>query len=247
MLWFLAEHRMVADRQIAVLLDRPVRSLDARLKRLKEAGHLARFVGWGNARCCRILKPGLSAVGSELSPPKESSDGFRHDVGVAWLWLAAHRGSFGPLAEVIGERRLRSEDMVAPDRPCSVRLGGYDGFGKLKRHYPDLLLVDPQGRRVALELELSSKEVPRRDTILAGYGADRRLEGVVYFVEDSREGRGIGRCLRASAANMGVADRVHIRTLPPIQLEDGRLREIVPMRRARHGAASRSRGTEAAR
>jgi hypothetical protein len=244
LLWFLAEHRMVLDRQIAALLDRPCQRLDRRLDELENAGYLARFGGWGNSPCSRIEKPGLAAVGSELLPPKDTPGAFRHDVGVAWLWLAAQRGSFGPLAEVIGERRLRSLDMAAPDRPFSVRLGGYDGFGNLRRHYPDLVLIHPSGRRLALELELSSKGVARRDTILAGYGADRRLEGVVYFVEDSRTGKGIGRRIQASAAGMGVADHVRLRTL---RLEDGRLQEVVPVGRGGCRAPSRRAAPEVAR
>lgn len=219
MLWFLAEHRMVLERQIAVLLDQPVIKVAERIGELEGGRYLTRFVGWGGARCCRIAKPGLTAVGSELRAPSENQGAYRHDVGTAWLWVLAQRGDFGPLVEVMGERRLRAEDLAVPERPYSVRLGGYDGKGKGDRHYPDLLLIDPLGRRMALELELSTKGLARRETILAGYGADRRLEGVVYFVERTRNGRGIAQRIQSAAGHMGISDRIHVRTVPPIQVD----------------------------
>jgi hypothetical protein len=144
---------------------------------------------------------------------------------------------------VIGERRLRSEDMRSPERPYSIRLGASGATGKEIRHYPDLLLVDPRGRRVALELELSRKEIPRREAILAGYGADRRLDAVVYFVERNLNGQRLGRTIASEAARMGISDRVHLRRFPPIGL-DGREergpRELGPSR-------GRRRGTDTAR
>ena len=33
-----------------------------------------------------------------------------HDVGAAWLWLAARNGAFGPMREVLAERVMRSRD-----------------------------------------------------------------------------------------------------------------------------------------
>jgi hypothetical protein len=242
MLSFMAEHRMVLDHQIAVLLDQPLAAVDRRLDALQQTAYLTSERVFQRTRFCRIRKRGLEVVGSALRAPQDTPGAYRHDAGVAWLWLLAHRGRFGPLAEVIGERRLRSEDVAAPGRPYSIRLGGYDSKGKPNRHYPDLLLVDPQGRRVALELELSTKEVPRREAILAGYGAERRLEGVVYFVERAP----VGRAIKASAAAVGVSDFVHVRNVPPLR-NDGTPRvqarpargdrRRLPERAARAGAA----------
>ena len=58
--------------------------------------------------------------------------------------------------------------------------------GVRRLHYPDLLLVDPDGRRLAVELELTSKGRERRERILSGYAADRRFDGVMYVVESPR-------------------------------------------------------------
>lgn len=135
---------------------------------------------------------------------------------MAWLWLEAQRGAFGAV-EVIGERRLRSHDKTKPSDPYAIRLGGYHGDGGERRHYPDLLLIDTQGRRLALELELTSKPLRRRESILAAYGADRGVEGAVYFVESHPQGRSIRRALQASISRMGLADRIRVRFVPPIE------------------------------
>ena len=121
--------------------------------------------------------------------------------------MEEHSGVQRALAEVIGERRLRSEDMAAPDHPYSIRLGGYDNTGKAKRHYPDLLLIDPGGRRVALELELDrSKGMPGSQKIgraiskhqqqaprqafaaQVGQQIDARRVGPVNVIQEDQEG-----------------------------------------------------------
>lgn len=235
---------MVLERQIAVLLDSPLTQVDGHLRQLTDAGYIARWSVFEGVRCARILTPGLRLLESSVRPAqKYHLGGYRHDIGVAWLWVLAQRGAFGPLAEVIGERRLRSEAMRFPDRPYAIRLGGYLATGREICHYPDVLLIDPRGRHVALELELSIKELPRREAILAGYGADRRLEGVVYFVERNRTGSGIGRRIQSSAAAMGASDRVHVRTVPPIGLDGNE--EPEPRRASR--VPERAAGSEVAR
>jgi hypothetical protein len=216
MLAFMAEHRLVLETQISALLGSPNESVQRRLRTLAAKGYLTRWPGFDASRCCAIRPRGLAAIGSRLRPPRENPGMYWHDIGVAGLWLAAQRGAFGPLAEVIGERRIRSHDMVAREEPYAIRLGGHHGDGRERRHYPDLLLVDRHGRRLALELELSLKEKARREEILAGYGADRRVIGVLYLVEDTSHGRAIGRAVQATAAELGVTDCLRVRRLNPI-------------------------------
>ena len=118
-------------------------------------------------------------------------------------------GAFGPIREVISERVLRSHDPSGDreDEPFGVRLGGVGPRGRERLHYPDLLLITPDGRRIAVELELTSKGRTRREKILAGYAADPRIDAVLYLVEK----RSLRRALEASAARIGGADRVHVR------------------------------------
>jgi hypothetical protein len=217
MLFFLAEHRLVLESQIVALLGDSASSIRRRLGTLAAKGYLVREQGFDGSGCCRIRARGLAAIGSALKAPEENLGMYRHDVGVAWLWLAAARGTFGPLADVIAERRIRSHDMAFPQEPYAIRLGGYDEHSRERRHYPDLLLIDRRGRRIALELELTPKKKARREAILAGYGADRRVAGVLYVVEKNRHGSAIARAIQSTANELGLTRRLHVRTLPPLE------------------------------
>jgi hypothetical protein len=216
LLRFLAEHRLVLPEHAAALLDRSPKTASARLARLAEGGYVrSERVFVGRPPMHLITPAGLRAVGSTIEPPRLDARAYQHDVGVAWLWLAARAGTFGPLQEIIGERRMRSTDGARGwdahpglDRPepLGVRLGGVGPRGQERLHYPDLLLRTADGRRVALELELSSKGRTRLETILVGYGADPRIDGVVYLVDKAPVARSVG----AAARRLGVSSRVHI-------------------------------------
>jgi hypothetical protein len=208
LLEFVAEHRLVLETHLKSLIGAGYGS-GSRPRALERAGLLKpgpRF--HGQPRCFQITRTGLDLVGSRLPAPRTDLREYQHDIGVAWLWLAANRGAFGPMQEVISERALRSRDMT-PDgreRPLGVRLGVLGPSGREGLHYPDLLLVDPGGRRVAVELELTPKGAGRRDRILAGYASDARIDAVLYLVEKA----GVGRKIEASARAVGAGELVHL-------------------------------------
>jgi hypothetical protein len=209
LLEFVAQHRLVLDTHLKSLLG-PRHGSGARLRSLEKAGLLRQGTRFdGQPRCYQITRPGLQVVGSSLPQPRIDLREYKHDVGVAWLWLAASRGGFGSVRELISERTLRSRDMT-PDgrgRPLGVRLGGVGPRGRDGLHYPDLLLVDHRGRRIAIELELTSKSVGRLDRILAGYLSDARIDAVLYLVEKV----GIGRKVEASARAVGATELIQVR------------------------------------
>ncbi len=206
---FLAEHRLALGPHVAVLLDTSTVAATTRLNKLANAGLVKRHPAFpGEPRWYRITRNGLAAIGSSLPPPRVDLRTYAHDVGVAWLWLAARGGTFGPLQEIFGERRLRSLDASRePDaEPLAVRLGGFGPHGRVRLHYPDLVLRTADGRRVALELELTPKSRTRLETILAGYGADPRFAGVVYLVQSPS----IARSVHVAARRLGIAPLVDI-------------------------------------
>ena len=210
LLGFAAEHRFVTAGQVAVLLCVSEGTAAQRLRRLGEAGCLRdRKELHRGPRWHQITRAGLRAIDSDLPTPR----GFdlathRHDTGLAWLMLTARAGRFGPLQGMISERRMRSHDGRAEERSdrYGVRLGGVGPGGRDRLHYPDLVLVTESGHRVAFELELSTKEVRRREGILAGYAADRRIDSVVYLVEHAS----VGRAIERSARRMGISDLVRV-------------------------------------
>jgi hypothetical protein len=200
----------VLDTQVQALLGTMLKATRARLATLAEEGFLTyRIVFKGEPGCCQIRRPGLDAIGSSLPVPTWKLGNYAHDVGLAWLWLSAHAGSFGPLREVIAERTLRSRDGArdSGELPAGVRLGGVGPGGRERIHYPDLLLVTPQGHQIAIELELSGKGRARREGILGGYAADSRIDAVLYFVEEPP----LRRAIEESARRMDVSDLIHVR------------------------------------
>lgn len=238
LLAYVAEHRLVMAAHVQELLGVSAPAAYARLRSLSSAGMLSqRTVFHNQPGCYQITRKGLAVSGSQLPAPQLDLNCYEHDVGVAWLWLAARNGTFGPQREVISERRLRSHD-ASPDgrrEPYAVRLGGVGPGGRPRLHYPDLLLVDPGGHRVAIELELTPKGRTRREKILAGYGADRDIAAVLYLTDRPS----VARSVSASAAALGISDRVQVqnvhRPVPAAARSAGRAPERRP--RAREHAA----------
>jgi hypothetical protein len=165
-------------------------------------------VAWHGRRPHRITRRGLETIGSELPPPQGKASMYWHDVGVAWLWLAARAGAFGPIAELVSERRMRCADGAADPlaEPFAVRLGGHGPGGQARLHYPDLLLATADGHRVAIELELSGKKRTHRERILSGYSFDRRVDAVVYLVDNPA----VARAVKESISRLGLSSLVTV-------------------------------------
>lgn len=220
LLAFLARHRLVHAGHAAALLGVTGERAAAILARLARGEYVHRqSVYEQQPACYRIRRKGLAAIGSGLPAPGLDLRSYEHDVGLAWLWLGARRGAFGPLQHVLSERRLRSEDgaLEHPPDPHAVRLGGIDRYGNETLHYPDLLLIDGRRRRLAVELELTQKSRGRLERILAGYAADGRIDRVLYLVEDNREGRRLGHVLAGTVQDMGLSGRVYVQRIEPIR------------------------------
>ena len=170
--------------------------------------------------------PPPSHLAPEAAPasPRDDAVTGRRCLAVG---LAARRGAFGPLAEVVSERQMRSHDgaerFSARRRgsgraatPFGVTLSGLGPGGDLRLHYPDLLLVDPDGRRIAVELELTPKNRTRREKTIGGYAADARIDAVLYLVEDPR----IARAVQATARQFGFERRLHVQ---PVRFGEGQV------------------------
>jgi hypothetical protein len=118
--------------------------------------------------------------------------GYRHDVGVVWLSLAARDGSFGNLKRFLSAREMAALDQsggsaevlgVEPPRSFGASVRGSE-----QTVFPDLGLVLGDWGWVALFLQLT---VPARSELawlLRWYGADR-LARWMLFLADDRPGR----------------------------------------------------------
>jgi hypothetical protein len=197
----------VLASHVAALLGVSRRTAGERLSALRSAGLLSARHGPYRHDCHQITTPGLRLIASRLPRPRFDIATYWHDVGIAWLWLAARRGAFGALTDVVSERRMRSSDGADPSaEPFGVRLGGYGAGGRARLHYPDLLLRTDDGHRIAIELELTGKPRARRESILSGYGVERRIDAVVYLVDNPA----VARAVSASARRLGLESLVHV-------------------------------------
>lgn len=213
MLRFAAEHPFVVAAQVAQLLGVTETTAQARLVRLTNAEHLRCGPGLASRPAAYQIRPaGLRAIGSDLRAPGPVNQAtYRHDLGVGWLMLDALRGRFGPLREILGERRMRSYDGRRADG--AARFGSpFVGAGRAglpRLNYPDLVLVDAAGRRIAFELELSDKGRLRRQAILEAYAADRRIDAVVYLVDQDT----LRPTIAHEAQHVGAQDLVGVWTV----------------------------------
>jgi DNA-binding MarR family transcriptional regulator len=235
-----AEHRLILPAHAASALDVAPSTAAGRMRSLSRAGYLDRRRLFANQPACYLItRRGLEVIDSALPKPRIDLRAYAHDVGLAWLWLAARGGTFGPVDEVLSERTLRSRDGARPPgsdvQPLGVRLGGVGPGGRERLHYPDLLLLTPQGHRIAIELELSSKGRTRRERILAGYGSDVRIDAVLYLVDRPP----VSRSIQASARRLGISPRVHVQWVR--QSERPREPAARTPERARVAAAGRER------
>ncbi len=212
---FAAEHRFVTAAQISVLLGATVAAADARLRVLADAGLVERDRPLaGRPALHQVTRAGLRAAGSDLGPPRPVDlSEHDHDHGLGWLMLHAVKGRFGPVRSVTGERRMRSQDARARTGAVSarhgVRRGGVGARGHQRLHHPDMTLVTAGGRRVAFELERTTKGRVRLEAILSAYAADRRIDAVVYLVERASTARAV----RTAATRLGIDDLVSVWTV----------------------------------
>ncbi len=210
----LAEHRVLVGLHVQALLGVGADAAARRLRRLREAGLIrSERVFEGYPAAIWISPRGLAAIESRLPAPKLDLRGYRHDIGLGWLWLAARNGAFGAVAEQISERSMQSLDRRAdrPGAPFGVGLGIVGPGGGEQLHYPDLLLTLADGRRLAIELELTRKGRARLDRIMLGYAADGRIDDVLYLVPS----RAAGRPVEEAAGRAGLSGAVHIQLLAP--------------------------------
>jgi hypothetical protein len=219
-LQFLAEHRTSTGLHVAHLLGVSPETADRRLRLLSGRGYAVRDpIFEGHPPAVWITRAGLNAIESRLPTPRLDLRGYRHDLALGWLWLAARDGAFGPLDAIHSEREMRSRDRradragpeAAGEPRFGVGLGGVGPRGGPLRHYPDLLLHTDRGHTIALELELTPKSTRRLDGIMRGFAGDARIDKVAYLVPDAR----LGEKVASAARRAGIRDLVSVQRLVP--------------------------------
>jgi hypothetical protein len=140
---------------------------------------------------------GLRSGGLErLGLYRVSSGGFEHAQEVASAAVALHRGFRG--WELLSERELRVAEGDRAELVASARLGELPG-GRPALHRPDLALISPEGRALAVEIELSIKAPRRLAAICRGWARARHV-GHVYYLAESAPARAVSRAIAETRA-----------------------------------------------
>jgi hypothetical protein len=232
----LGEHRAMVVSQVGRLLEVSDETAAARLRHLRDLKLISyERIFDRQPATVSISRRGLAVIESTLPPTRVDLKGYRHDIGVGWLWLAARAGSLGPAAGIVSEREMRSSDLRTglKEEPFGIGLPGFDAYGRRARHYPDLLIERASGKRVAIELELSVKSARRLDTIMRAYAGDGRIDAVLYLVPAGS----VERAVSEAVTRAGIADLVQVRRIATAGIAGAEARQA--------GAEARQLGSEA--
>lgn len=171
---------------------------------------MARFAmgqSWAYARLSRLVtdglleqkpllyrRPGLYIATTEglrwaglepLGTHGVSPGGFEHAQQVATAAVALHRGR--PAWELLSDREIRAEENDRGELVASAAVGELPN-GRPALHRPDLALISPAGRTLAIEVELSIKAPKRLAAICRGWARARHVAHVYYLATPSVEG-----------------------------------------------------------
>jgi hypothetical protein len=133
---------------------------------------------------------------------------FEHAWQVAHVAVELHRTM--PEWGVLSEREVRSVEADGEGLFASAQVGGGERRGV---HRPDLALLSPDGRVVAVEVELSTKSAARLAAICRGWARARHIDGVCYLAAP-----GPARAVERAVSATRVADRVRVLGLEDVGL-----------------------------
>ena len=212
---FVAAHELVLFDQARLVAGEEAAAAAARLDRLIGDGLLAlaprlRF----QPAAYRITQAGLDRLGSDLPTPTLDARRYWHQLGLAWLWVTAQCGGFGPVDAVYSRRAMRAADaaasapsrteLVSPElraKLADARFAIESGDGRWR--YPGLVLVVPQGR-IALEWLLTEPSGQWVDAVLRGYAAKPHVRVAVLIAQTIA----LRDTLATQIARHGLEDRV---------------------------------------
>jgi hypothetical protein len=215
---FAAAHPFIRHDHVKALLGDTLQLAAQRLDALAQAGLLSCQPAFHRqADSYQITRRGIAAIDSQLPVPRyETVRSYRHHDGVIWVALAAHHGVYGDLERILTGRQMRALDTntIPSDHvfatpsdhrlpPFGVQLNPDQPDNP--RHYPDLMLILPQGR-VAIELQLLPPDPDRLARHVAAYGADPKIAVALYLVTD----QAVGTTIQAAAAELGLSAPTHV-------------------------------------
>jgi hypothetical protein len=214
---FAAAHPFIHPDHVKALLGDTPQLVAQRLNALAQAGLLARQLAFHRqADSYQITRRGLRAIDSQLPIPRyETVRSHRHQYAVGFLALAAQNDVWGETERVLTQRQTRALDTTTASNDHVFSTPGdhrHPPFGVQldpdqpgSRHYPDVMLIIPQGR-VAIELQDLPPDPARLNATIAAYGVDPQIAVALYLVTD----QAVGETIEAAAANLGLSAPTHV-------------------------------------
>jgi hypothetical protein len=152
---------------------------------------------------------GLRWQGIErLGVYRVGAGGFTHAREVASAAVLLHHRF--PAWTMLSERELRVHESDEGELVASARLGELPG-GRPAFHRPDLALISPQGRTLAVEIELSVKAPRRLQAICRAYARARHLSHA-YYVATPPAARAVARAVAETRSE----DRITVLALADV-------------------------------
>lgn len=215
MLTWIGRHRAVMARHVEQRFDVIRRTVYQRLAVLREHGLVDYQRGpVGAAGVYLITSEGQELVGVEgIRAPQMSVARWLHDLGLVDLTL--HFEARG--IPVVTEREMHMAEASGANGHYTIRRmrSGCRSNGS-RPHYPDLWLEPADGRRVAVELELTAKSTTRLRELLGGYRPAGHVTAVAYYVWGGRVRRRIERV----ALEVGLRDEEPAEPQPQLRIRD---------------------------
>jgi DNA-binding MarR family transcriptional regulator len=151
------------------------------IKRLIKTGFLRHErVFYGQHGIYRLTRKGSRCT--ELPPlARITLANYKHDIELIEVYLKLR--DLHPEAQWISERKLKRDKYI-------------DGLGK-RGHLPDGMLIFPDGKEVAIEIELTAKGKNRVEKILKWYAGEFDIKEVWYYCPPS-----VVAFMKANAARM---------------------------------------------
>jgi hypothetical protein len=219
LLAFVAVHELVLAEHAALLLGVSEADAAARLEELCEQGLVSHVrLSTRSPAAYRITQHGADQVDTAL-PPLRPMDltGYRSAVALPGLWFAARSGMFGETRDVLTARQMHAAD--ASSRTGSLLEGPGarfrneppEGEADAGLGYPDLGLLGLTGGWASADLMLAVGD-PERLRTLIGRGNHDSLVVERLFLVDHKQS---GELIQATAAELGLADRVRIQLIEP--------------------------------
>lgn len=175
-----------------------------RLAQLRKAGFLderALIVG-PVPSIVFATRRGLTAAGSPLSAADLDGRSFRHDSALVDLTIDHEQGG----ARVLTDRELRSLARRPDAEPERYAVSALGPNARRRQHFPDLI-VEADGRRLAVELEVAEKTISRLRAILSAYRSARQIDSVLYLATTQVVVTRIDRLI----AELGMGDLAEVR------------------------------------